>query len=191
MINVIILAAGESKRMGKTKALLPFGETTFLGQIISVVKSSDVDRVSVVLGADAERIKKTVDLSGIEVVINRDYKKGQLSSLIAALENLLPATEAILVCLVDNPFISKIVINQIVNKFRETGSPIVIPVFEKKRGHPTLFAASLLKELLNAPVDEGARYVVKSNAEKVEEVEVDDRKALVGINTPEDYRAYF
>jgi molybdenum cofactor cytidylyltransferase len=177
--------------MGKTKALLPFGETTFLGQIISVVKSSDVDRVSVVLGADAERIKKTVDLSGIEVVINRDYKKGQLSSLIAALENLLPATEAILVCLVDNPFISKIVINQIVNKFRETGSPIVIPVFEKKRGHPTLFAASLLKELLNAPVDEGARYVVKSNAEKVEEVEVDDRKALVGINTPEDYRAYF
>jgi molybdenum cofactor cytidylyltransferase len=191
VINVIILAAGESKRMGKTKALLPFGETTFLGQIISVVESSDVDSVSVVLGADAERIKKTVDLSGIEVVINRDYKKGQLSSLIAALENLLPATEAILVCLVDNPFISKIVINQIVNKFRETGSPIVIPVFEKKRGHPTLFAASLLKELLNAPVDEGARYVVKSNAEKVEEVEVDDRKALVGINTPEDYRAYF
>lgn len=155
MINAIILAAGESKRMGKTKALLPFGQTTFLGQIISVIKSSNVDSVSVVLGADAERIKKSVDLSGIEVIINKDYKKGQLSSLIAALESIPPATEAILVCLVDNPFISKIVINRIVNKFRETGSPIVIPVFEKKRGHPTLFAASLFKELLNAPTDEG------------------------------------
>jgi molybdenum cofactor cytidylyltransferase len=191
VINAIILAAGESKRMGKTKALLPFGETTFLGQIISVVKSSDVDRVSVVLGADAERIKKSVDLSGVEVVINKDYRKGQLSSLIAAMESIPPTTEAILICLVDNPFINRIVINGIVSKFRETGSPIVMPVFEKKRGHPTLFAASLFKELLSAPMDEGARYVVKCNAENVEEVEVDDGKVLAGINTPEDYRTYF
>lgn len=191
MINAVILAAGESKRMGKTKALLSFGETTFLGQIISVIKSSDVDRVSVVLGADAERIKKSVDLSGTEVVINKDYKKGQLSSLIAALESIPPATEAILVCLVDHPFINRVVINCIVNKFRETGSPIVIPIFEKKRGHPTLFAASLFKELANAPVEEGARYVVKCNAEKVKEVEVEDGKVLAGINTPEDYRTYF
>jgi molybdenum cofactor cytidylyltransferase len=191
VINAIILAAGESKRMGKTKALLSFGETTFLGQIISVIKSSDVDRVNVVLGADAERIKKSVDLSGTEVVINKDYKKGQLSSLIAALESIPPATEAILVCLVDHPFISRVVINGIVSKFRETGSPIVIPVFEKKRGHPALFAASLFKELANAPAEEGARYVVKCNAEKVKEVEVEDGKVLAGINTPEDYRTYF
>jgi molybdenum cofactor cytidylyltransferase len=150
-----------------------------------------VDTVSVVLGADAENIKKTVDLSGTEVVINKDYRKGQLSSLIAALESIPPATEAILVCLVDHPFINRVVINRIISKFRETGSPIIIPIFEKKRGHPTLFAASLFKELVNAPLDEGARYVVKRNAEKVKEVEVDDGKVLAGINTPEDYRAYF
>jgi molybdenum cofactor cytidylyltransferase len=191
VINAVILAAGESKRMGKTKALLSFGETTFLGQIISVIKSSDVDRVSVVLGADAEHIKKSVDLSGIDVVINKDYKKGQLSSLIAAMESIPPAMEAILVFLVDNPFINRIVINRIVSKFRETGSPIVMPIFEKKRGHPTLFASSLFKELMNAPAEDGARYVVKCNADKVEEVEVDDGKVLAGINTPEDYRTYF
>ena len=191
MINAVILAAGESKRMGKTKALLRFGQTSFLEQIISVVKSSDVDRVSVVLGADAERIKKLVDLSGIEVVINKDYRKGQLSSLIAVLESVPPDAEAILVFLVDNPFVNRTVINRIVSKFRQTRSPIIIPVFEKKRGHPTLFAASLFEELLNAPADEGARYVVKCNAEKVEEVEVDDGKVLAGINTPEDYKTYF
>jgi molybdenum cofactor cytidylyltransferase len=191
LINAVILAAGESKRMGQTKALLGFGETTFLGQIISVIKSSDVDRVSVVLGADAECIKQSVDLSGTEVVINKDYKKGQLSSLIAALESIPPAAEAILVCLVDHPFISRVVINRIVSKFRETGSPIVVPVFEKKRGHPAVFAASLFKELANAPLEEGARYVVKCNAEKVKEVEVEDGKVLAGINTPEDYRTYF
>ena len=150
-----------------------------------------MDRVSVVLGADAERIKKLVDLSGIEVVINKDYRKGQLSSLIAVLESVPPDAEAILVFLVDNPFVNRTVINRIVSKFRQTRSPIIIPVFEKKRGHPTLFAASLFEELLNAPADEGARYVVKCNAEKVEEVEVDDGKVLAGINTPEDYKTYF
>jgi len=191
VINAIILSAGESKRMGKPKALLPFGQTTFLGQIISELKSSDVDKVSVVLGADAELIRKSVDLSMTEVVINKDYKNGQLSSLIAGLNSIPPAAEAILVCLVDHPFISRVVINRVISKFRQTRNPIVIPVFEKKRGHPALFAASLFKELINAPLEEGARYVVKCNADKVVEIEVDDGKVLAGINTPEDYRTYF
>ena len=83
MINAIVLAAGESRRMGRTKALLPFGKISFIEHIISVIKSSDVNRISIVLGADAELITKTADLSGTDVVINKDYKQGQLSSLIA------------------------------------------------------------------------------------------------------------
>ncbi len=78
MINAIILAAGESKRMGKPKPLLRFNDKTFLDQIISVLRLSDADRITVVLGAEAETIKKYVDLSGINVVINKYYKKWQL-----------------------------------------------------------------------------------------------------------------
>jgi len=85
MINAIVLAAGESKRMGKSKPLLRFNDKTFLEQIISTVKISDADRITVVLGAGAEMIKNSIDLSGTNIVINKDYQKGQLSSLIAAI----------------------------------------------------------------------------------------------------------
>jgi len=190
MINAIVLAAGRSKRMGKPKPLLRFGNTTFLEQIISVLKLSDVDRVTVVLGAEAQAIEKSIDLSGTDVVVNKDYRKGQLSSLIAGLKNTPNQTDAILVCLVDNPFITKIVVNRVISKFKETNSPIVVPVFNNKRGHPTLFSRSLFKELRNAPLKEGARGVIHSNEEKVLELKMRESKILVSIDTPEDYKLH-
>ncbi|MFQ6034890.1 MAG: NTP transferase domain-containing protein [Sedimentisphaerales bacterium] len=191
MINAIILAAGESKRMGKLKPLLRFNDKTFLEQIISVLKASVVDRITVVLGAEAEAIKKSVDLSAIFVVVNKDYQKGQLSSLIAALKDAPEQTEAILLCLVDTPFITKEVVNKIIHKFKETNNPIIVPTFNQKRGHPTLFSRSLFNELLNAPKEQGARYVVYSNAEKTLELETSESGILVNIDTPDDYKFYF
>lgn len=191
MINAIVLAAGESKRMGKSKPLLRFNDKTFLDQIISALRDSDVDRITVVLGAKAEMIKNSIDLSEANIVINKDYQKGQLSSLIAAIEDTPQETDAILVCLVDNPFITKEVINKIIAKFRETNNPIIVPVFNGQRGHPTLFSRSLFSELVNAPEEQGARYVLHSNAEKVLELETSESTILTGIDTPEDYRFQF
>ena len=191
MINAIVLAAGESRRMGKPKPLLRFGEKTFLEQIISVLRLSDVDRITVILGAEARTIQRSIDLSGTDIVINKDYRKGQLSSLTAGLKNAPPQTDAILVCLVDNPFITATIVNQIVATFRETNSPIVVPVFNGKRGHPVLFSRSLFKELINAPAEEGARHVVYSNEDKVVEIRTSDGNIVVSIDTPEDYRSYF
>ena len=191
MINAIVLAGGESKRMGKPKPLLRFNDKTFLGQIISVLRLSDADRITVVLGAEAETIERSVDLSGTNVVINEDYAKGQLSSLIAAIEQTPEDTDAILVCLVDAPFITKEAVNRIINKFRQTNSPIIVPVFNKERGHPTLFSKSLFNELLIAPEDRGARAVIYSNEEKVLEVETSEKGILIGIDTPDDYRQHF
>jgi len=191
MINAIILAAGESQRMGKPKPLLKFNDKTFLEQIISVLKLSDVDRITVVLGPEAETIKEQVDLSGANIVINKNYQKGQLSSLIAAIEKTPPKTDAILVCLVDNPFITVQVVNKIIGKFKETNNPIIVPVFDKKRGHPVLFSRSLFNELTNAPQERGARHVLYSNEEKVLEVETSESSILIGIDTPDDYKRHF
>jgi len=199
MINAVILAAGQSKRMGKPKPLLRFKDKTFLEQIISVLKASNVDRITVVLGAEVETIKKTVDLSGISVVINRDYQKGQLSSLIAAIKHTPQGTDAVLVCLVDHPFITEQIVNSIIGKFKETGSPIIVPVFKGERGHPTLFSSSLFKELASAPQEQGARYILYSNEgsrkagsqEKVLELETCERAVTVGIDTPDDYKFHF
>ncbi|MHC4488305.1 MAG: nucleotidyltransferase family protein [Planctomycetota bacterium] len=191
MINAIILAAGQSKRMGKLKPLLRFNDKTFLDRIISVLKLSDIDRITVVLGAKAETIKKSVDLSGTDVVINKDYQKGQLSSLTAAIEQMPQETDAVVVCLADSPFITEQVVNRIISKFKETNNPIVVPVFNKKRGHPVLFSSSLFNELLNAPQEQGARYVLHSNEEKVLEVETSEKGILIGIDTPDNYKFHF
>ncbi len=191
MINAVILAAGESKRMGKPKPLLKFKDKTFLEQIISVLKSSDIDTITVVLGASADTIQKSIDLSETNVVINKDYQKGQLSSLIAAIQNAPQQTEAILLCLVDSPFITKDLVNSVIAKFRQTQSSIIVPVFNKERGHPTIFARSLFNELLNAPEDQGARYVLYSNEDKVTEVETSEAAARIGIDTPADYKSQF
>jgi len=191
MINAVILAAGESRRMGMPKPLLSFDHITFLEQIIAVLRGSNVDGITVVLGARAELIRTSVDLSGVDVVVNKDYQQGQLSSLVKGLQSLPDKTEASLVCLVDHPFITAAVVNRLVSAFRETHRPIVLPVFEGRRGHPTLFARSLFDELANAPQDKGARHVVASNEDKVCEVNVDDRGVLTSIDTPEDYRSCF
>jgi len=191
MINAIILAAGQSQRMGKLKPLLRFNDKTFLEQIISVLKLSYVDRITVVLGPEAETIKESVDLTGANIVINKNYKKGQLSSLIAAIKKMPQQTDAILVCLVDNPFITEQVVNKIICKFKETNNPIIVPVFNKKRGHPVLFSRSLFNELTNAPQEQGARYVLYSNEEKILEVETSESGILIGIDTPDDYKCHF
>jgi len=188
MINAIILAAGESKRMTKPKPLLTFGDHTFLEQIISVLKLSNVDRITVVLGAQAETVKKSIDLSETNIVINKDYSKGQLSSLIVAIEYTPKETEAILVCLVDMPFITKEVVDEIISKFKQTNNPIIVPVYNKKRGHPVLFSKSLFNELTNAPQEQGARYVLYSNEEKILELDTHESGILLCINTPDDYK---
>jgi molybdenum cofactor cytidylyltransferase len=190
MINAIILAAGESKRMGKPKPLLRFNDKTFLGHIISVLKGSDVDRITVVLGANAGIIRKAHDLSAVNVVINEAWQKGQLSSLIAALDEVPHEADAILVCLVDHPFITEEVVNKIVSQFKETNAPIIVPVFKEKRGHPTLFARSLFNELRNAPEKHGARYVLYSNEDKVLAIETSEGGIVIGIDSPDDYELH-
>jgi molybdenum cofactor cytidylyltransferase len=191
MIHAILLAAGESRRMGRPKALLPYQRDTFLGHIVSVLKTSAVDGITVVLGAHAEVIRSSVDLQGINIVINRDYSQGQLSSLIAALQDLPEDTDAVLLCLVDNPFLTNEIVSMIITQYLESRSSIIVPVFEGKRGHPTLFSKRVFPDLMNTPLDQGARSVLHSRRDEVLELAVPDSGILIRIDTPEDYRRHF
>jgi molybdenum cofactor cytidylyltransferase len=191
MIDAVVLAAGESARMGKPKPLLRFGDRTFLEQMIAVLQDAHLDRITVVLGAEADAIKRAVDLSGVNAVVNSNYRDGQLSSLLVGLENVSAEAEAILLCLVDNPFITSEMVDRVVRTFSETNAPVVIPTFQGKRGHPSLFARSMFEQLRHAPPEEGARHVVYANEDKIVEVEIPERAVVVGINTPDDYRSHF
>ena len=189
MIAAVILAAGKSERMGRPKALLPFGASTFLQHLYNLLKSSSVGEVRVVLGAQAGEIKAGVDIPERDIVINPDYEKGMLCSLkagLAALQEALP--EAVLLCPVDHPNISLPVIELIAGSFRSSKAEIIIPTRAGRRGHPVLFAHSLFGDLLAAPLDVGARHVVYQYPEKVLEVETAEPGVIQDIDAPEDYR---
>lgn len=188
MVAAIVLAAGESGRIGTPKALLRFGRKTFIRHIIDVLNSSEVDKVVVVLGANAGEIKNELAGCSITVAINQDYRAGQLSSVLKGIESVEPfSPDGILLHPVDNPMVSTEVIESLVEKFSETSCLIALPTFKRKRGHPVLFSAKLFDELKKAPPDIGARSVVWSHAAELVEVETQDEGVICDIDTQEDY----
>ena len=190
MIIGLILAAGKSERMGRPKTLLPFGGDTVLGAVYKLLKSSSLDAVRVVLGHRAEEIRKQVSLPDEEVVINPDYEQGMLSSVKAALravQNLKPC--GVMLYPTDHPNISPRVIEALIAGYKSSVEAIVMPVFKGRRGHPVLFGSELFGELLAAPLDVGARHVVRINPDKILEIEVEEPGVVQDIDTPEDYRS--
>ena len=178
--------------MGSDKALLPLERETFLEHLLEVLRGEVPVRV-VVLGHHAAEIEaRLASVSGtsdLAVLHNPQYPLGQLSSLQVALRHLeKQPVEGVLVCLVDHPAINRSVVRMILEKFRSTGMPVVIPTHRGRRGHPVLFARSVFGELLEAPLEEGARRVVRDHAAEIELVEVGWEGILWDIDQPADYQ---
>jgi len=207
MIAVVILAAGESRRMGQPKALLPFPENfpsasqraktpkTFLEHLIEVTRHPRADILRVVVGAHADAIRARLKLQNDVIVVNENWQKGQLSSLQAAIRSL-PAgeTEGMLVCLVDHPLISAQLVSLLIETFERGTNEIVIPTYRGKRGHPVIFPNALYAELLaareGAPENSGARAVVHAHTTDVVEVPVDEEGVIINLNDPDTFRRF-
>ena len=190
MISAIVLAAGESKRMGQTKQLLPWQGKTVLENVLDNLLNSQVDEVILVLGHEAERIRKKVPAHRITIVINPDYKKGMSTSIRQGLMALDEKAEAFLVVLGDQPGISKEILNQLVHEFQRAHSKknIVLPTYRGSRGHPVLFNIQYKKEALKLKGDVGCRQILEDHPEDVLEIEMDTAAVLDDLDTPEDYR---
>ena len=191
MIAAVVLSAGESRRMGRPKALLPIGGVTFLEQIVSAFKSSKVGDIIVVLGHDAEAIRPKIAHLPVTFVINPDYARGQLSSLHVAIRALeKKQADGILVHLVDQPFLDAGLVNRMIDRFYESKKAIVVPAHKGRRGHPVLFSRRLFQELLDAPLDQGAKTVVQAHPQETLEIETDDERVALDIDTPDEYERY-
>jgi molybdenum cofactor cytidylyltransferase len=189
MLAAAILAAGESKRMGQPKALIPFQGSSFVEHLIAATRHERVGITRVVLGAGAEGIRAQLKIDPAWVVVNGDWPKGQLSSIHAALRSLpLGATEGILVCPVDHPLISPHLVADLIAVFDVGGKMIVLPKYRGRRGHPVIFRAGLYGELLAASAEVGARQVVWNHAAEVAEVETDEEGVILNLNDPETVR---
>jgi molybdenum cofactor cytidylyltransferase len=187
MLAAVILSGGSSSRMGSPKALLAYEGKAFLDHLLEVTRHPQIGVRRVVLGAHAEPIAKAIDLAADEIVINGDWQKGQLSSIHAALLSLPPDTDGMLLCLIDHPLISASLINDLISRFYSSKAMIVLPVFEGRRGHPILFASKLYAELLNAPLEVGARAVVWANAAHIQELNTTEQGCILNLNDPETF----
>jgi len=191
MIAGLILAAGESSRMGQDKALLTYRGRTFLETIVAGLQEAGIERVAVVLGHHAEQIQGAMTLEGAEIIINRDYRRGQTSSLQAGLRALeSPSLEAVVLCLVDHPLVAADTVRRLIASFRETGAPVVIPTYENQRGHPAVISRALFEELLRLSPDEGANTVIRKYRDSTEFVEVSDEGILLDVDNPDAYRRW-
>jgi molybdenum cofactor cytidylyltransferase len=185
MLAAVILSGGASRRMGTPKALLPYRGGTFLEHLLKVTDHPRIGWRRVVLGADAAAIAEGVELPADEVVINENWEAGQLSSIQAGVRSLPAWTDGILLCLIDHPLISRELVGELLKEFYESGKAIVLPVYKGHRGHPVIFASRLYEELLNAPLETGARAVVWKHREEVCEMGTSEEGCVLNLNDPD------
>jgi molybdenum cofactor cytidylyltransferase len=192
MIISVVLSAGESSRMGRPKALLPIEGQNFIERIVGALKQSRAGRIVVVLGHDADEMRRQIDHLPIDIIINTDYKNGQLSSLWSAIRHIENETrcDGMLVHLVDHPYIDRWLVDLMIQRFYETKKLIVVPRHQGKRGHPVIFSRDLFVELLRAPMDQGAKAVVNAHRQETLEIDWQDEGITLDIDTPELYRQH-
>jgi CTP:molybdopterin cytidylyltransferase MocA len=192
MICAVVLSAGESSRMGRPKALLPIDGQTFIERIVGALTAAGLTRIVVVLGFNADELRRKIEHLPVEIVINPDYKQGQLSSLQTAIRLLEPDNECegMLVHLVDHPYIDPALVRVMLQRFAEGRPLIVVPRHQGKRGHPVLFSRGLFVELLSAPLDQGAKAVVNTHVGETLELDTDEVGVTLDIDTPELYRQH-
>ena len=184
-LGAVILAAGDSQRMGQPKALLRRGDKTFLERWLAVVNQAAVEYVQVVLGRDREAILASVSIPPDEICTNPRPDEGMLSSFLCGLERLPSSVSGAFLCPVDHPDVAA----EDLRALRGALAPgrVVVPVVDGRRGHPVLFAADLFAELRACSLEVGARAVVRADPERVIEVPAGSG-VLLDVDTPEEYR---
>ena len=183
-IGALILAAGDSRRMGRPKALLPLEDRTFLEVLLGRLSFAGVAPILVVLGDASEEIQSVAKLSLARVVLNPEPSRGQLSSIHCGIRALAPdEVDGLFIAPVDTPRIQAATLRRMMEAL--AGHPLVVPVFHGRRGHPALFSANLFPALLGAPLDEGARAVVHATQDRLE-LPCDDPAVLEDFDAPGD-----
>jgi len=192
VIVAVVLSAGESSRMGRPKALLPIDGQTFIERIVAALKQTRVGKIIVILGHNASELQPKISHLPVEILINTDYKLGQLSSLQLAVRHLQldHDCDGMLVHLVDHPYLTPALVQEMIRRFYETKKRIIVPKFHGKRGHPVIFSRELFAELLSAPVDQGAKAVVNAHRADTLEVETEEAGIALDIDTPELYQQH-
>lgn len=187
-ITAIVLAAGASRRMGRPKQLLPWGDATILGQTLHNLQQSLVEDVIVVTGHAAEAVRAIAREYGARVMHNDDYDEGEmLSSLQTAVAALPDTCEAILVVLADQPLIGPHVFNKLLQAYMAEEGDLLAPVYEGRRGNPVLFGRRYFEGLLALPQGAAPRDLLRQHGHELRLIDVGTEAILQDIDRPGEY----
>ncbi len=185
-IAIIILAAGNSSRMGDIKQLLPYKNTSLIGWAIQNAKKSNAHSVFCVLGANAELIKKEINQYQIETILNTNYKEGLSSSITAGVNHIKDKHfDALLIMLADQPNVNTSYLNNLISKYQESSLKIIVSNYKEKVGVPAIFPKNYFNQLLSLEGDKGAKHLLQKQLLELVKLKPYN---LIDIDTKEDYQ---
>ena len=172
--------------MGTLKPLLPFGEKTVIETVLDNYLKVNLYEIIIVLGYQAERIIQTIGQNSVKIVVNKEYKDGMLSSIKKGIEATDEKTEAYMIALVDQPFISSTLIESLLGKYENNG--IIIPSYSGRRGHPIIIPAKYRDEIFGLDANIGLRQLIQNHEDEIIYVDVSSDEIIRDMDFPEDYK---
>jgi molybdenum cofactor cytidylyltransferase len=189
MIAAIVLAAGLSRRMGVPKMVLPWKNTTVIGQVVDVLVKAGISEIVVVTGGAHEQVEAVLKGSPVELVFNPRYTQDEMAySLQTGLAALSDKVEATLVALGDQPQIECTVVQAILAAYQQSRAEIIVPSYKMRRGHPWLIVRSLWPDVQILAPGQTLRDFLNAQAEKIKYLPVETPSILQDLDTPEDYQ---
>ena len=187
MVSAILLAAGQSKRMGgENKLTKKIRNISLIKHSVKNILASSVDELIIVLGFQKEIIEKLIDKNEkIKFVFNKDFESGMASSVKAGLNHLSKNTEAFFICLGDMPMVGHDIYNQLI-KYKGN-KEIIVPTYKGQQGNPVLFDKSMKETVMNITGDVGAKKILELNKDKILNLEINDQGIVKGFNTQGDF----
>ena len=199
MISAILLAAGESKRMGgENKLLKEINGIPLLNYSIKNILGSSIDELIVILGHEKSLIENIIKKNKkIKFIYNENYKNGISSSIIKGLNHISQNSEAFFICLGDMPNINQNIYNKLIkarysyNKklISKKKKEIIIPIFEEKVGNPILFSKFMKNEMMSVKGDTGAKKIIQKNKNKILYVQVKNSGVTLDFDTKKDFNS--
>jgi len=189
MISAIVLAAGQSKRMGgDNKLIKKYNKKYLINHIIGTLIKSKVNKIIVVLGFQKIKVRKiTVKNKKINFVFNKNYKSGMASSIKTGLKRILKKNIGFLIVQADMPLISKKIINSLCYAMENNNKEIVVPIYKINMGNPIGFKSSMIKILNKTKGDSGAKKMIKRNKKKLSLIKVNSKSIFKDFNTQGDF----
>jgi molybdenum cofactor cytidylyltransferase len=189
MISGILLAAGNSKRMGdKNKLLLPVkGETLFV-KMVRAMENSKLDELIVVLGHDYKRMIPHCNSNKLKLAINGNHLEGQTTSIKAGMQLINPSSDAVMICLADMPLITEEHLNTLISTYQD--GKILRPMNEDVPGNPSVFPKALFTQILDCPDKDGCKSVITQNNQLLDVFESKNPAYFSDIDTPSEYAKF-